>query len=268
MDRAVFFPGGRDRSRGEPPKENAGEKERVLVHRTRSQSEFEMLRSRNLWDCAPKREPALRNDERTQERCRTFLRITRVKEILAYWLVPAEPYQSWFAEEISRITALLDAPAFTPHLTVHSGITRGGDSPASVVQKASNGVEPLSLRPTNIGHSEEFTKTLYIEFAETEALAQLSRRLGDVSSPPGKYEFHPHLSLAYQHLTLGEREVLARSVVVPCSEVLFDEIQAVVCPSPTQSAEHVRAWRVCHRHRLTARDARRDTDQQAPVLNQ
>jgi len=173
-----------------------------------------------------------------------------MNELLAYWLVPAEPYRGWFSEQIGKLAAHLGSATFLPHVTIYAGPGAGVDSPAAIIEEAARGVTAITLLTVRIDHSDKFTKTLFVEFAPEPELAAVSDRLRQLSATPADYELRPHLSLAYQHIGTEEREQLARSSSLPFETVLFDELHAVICPTGTDSAADVRAWRTVARHRL------------------
>jgi 2'-5' RNA ligase len=170
-------------------------------------------------------------------------------ELLAYWLIPAQPHRAELEREIAGLAQKLNAPTFTPHVTIYAG-PAGAESATDVIASAVAGLEPFTLDPVGIEHSAKFTKTLYVEFAPSEVLAKLSTRLRALSSTPAEYHLQPHLSLAYQHMPEEQRADLARTAFVPGSPVRFDEVYAVLCPSSNDSAEDVRSWRTVTRHRL------------------
>ena len=96
-------------------------------------------------------------------------------ELLTYWLIPAEPAASYFCSLISDFAHRFDAPVFEPHVTLHV-TTAANENPSIVLEHALANVKPPRLSITGIGSSEEFTKTLFIQFQSDETLVRLSAR--------------------------------------------------------------------------------------------
>jgi|SRR5678815_8642 len=170
-------------------------------------------------------------------------------ELIAYWLIPAGPYRRWAADQIAAIAHALNGPIFEPHVTIYSEPMRSG-VPVPLLAAAAKKIGRISLHPLRIDYSAKFTKTLYIEFAPSASLMQLSEHLRESSREPSEEKLKPHLSLAYKHLRQRDRALLAEAIVVPFKTMIFNEIAAVVCPAHTTSGTDVRAWRVVQRQAI------------------
>jgi 2'-5' RNA ligase len=165
------------------------------------------------------------------------------KTAIAYWLIPAEPAQSFFERTIVDLARGYGAPVFEPHVTVHLGPYRAGVADELISQAASD-CEPVRLEVLEVRHSGEFTKTLFVEFALNARLRQLSETIRTAAQDASDYQLKPHLSLLYKKIPILARRQLADSITVPFSEVFFDLIRAVRCASPTRNRADVEAWRV------------------------
>jgi hypothetical protein len=100
------------------------------------------------------------------------------------------------------------------------------------------------LTPLGIDQSDEFIKTLFVQFAMSAELSKINGIIREAANDWSQYELKPHLSLLYKNLAVETRCELAASINVPLSEVTFDAIKAVRCASPTESGADVEAWRV------------------------
>jgi hypothetical protein len=170
--------------------------------------------------------------------------------ILAYWLVPAEPARDFFASTIAELASRFDAPLFEPHVTVYASM-KGEENPEEVLSGALAGCEPFRLSVRDIQCSDEFTKTVFVQFEPSPPLLRLSRALQQASALHDEYQLNPHLSLIYKKMTQDARIDVATSVRVTFTEVLFDSAKAIVCPTPIKSREDVEAWRVVAAQTLT-----------------
>lgn len=171
------------------------------------------------------------------------MRAPEPKTIVAYWLTPAEPARSFFASTIAELAARFDAPIFEPHVTIYAGV-KGDDIPAEVLSHALTGCEPFRLLARDIQYSDEFTKTLFVQFESSPALSHLSRALQQASARHDAYELNPHLSLIYTKMALSAKIDVVDSVKLPFAEVLFDSAQAIISPARVESRQDVEAWRI------------------------
>jgi 2'-5' RNA ligase len=165
------------------------------------------------------------------------------QRVIAYWLIPAEPAYCCFQAIINDLASRYDAPVFEPHVTLHVGMDRA-DAAIRAVADAAHKCTRIALNPSRIDQSEQFTKTLLVEFTMTAELRQLNELIRNVAHDSSQYKLEPHLSLLYKRMAAETRRDLAASIKVPVREVTFGAIKAVRCISPTQSRADVEAWRV------------------------
>ena len=163
--------------------------------------------------------------------------------VIAYWLIPAEPAREFFCLFIANLARQHDAPVFEPHVTIHVG-ANDVDAAERAVSKAARDCKLITLKDLGIGHSDEFIKTLFVKFATSEKLQQLNAIIRTAAEDSCEYELNPHLSLLYKNIPGTARQELAASIKLPFSEVVFDELKAVRCISPTRNRSNVEAWRI------------------------
>jgi 2'-5' RNA ligase len=163
--------------------------------------------------------------------------------VIAYWLIPAEPARSFFQGLINELAQQYDAPAFEPHVTVFVGGNRIGAAQRVLSQVALE-AEPTNMKTLGIDQSDEFIKTLFVQFAPYRRLRRINETIRNAARDSSHYELKPHLSLLYKTVPAATRRDLAASIGVPYSDVSFDAVKAVLCASPTQTRADVEAWRV------------------------
>jgi 2'-5' RNA ligase len=179
----------------------------------------------------------------TSLNCKSGVSSLSRRTLIAYWLIPAEPAQGFFQEAINDLARRYDAPVFDPHVTIHVGANRT-DAAESAISQAARVCKPINLKALEIGHSREFIKTLFVQFALNKELRQLNETIRNAVQNSSHYEFEPHLSLLYKRMPPMARRELASSIKVPFPEVNFDALRAVRCISPTRTRSDVAAWRV------------------------
>jgi hypothetical protein len=178
------------------------------------------------------------------------MRAREPKAIVAYWLVPAEPTPSFFASTIAELAARFDAPLFEPHMTIYAA-GKGEDIPAEILSHAPADCDPIRLSVRNIQYSDEFAKTVFVQFKQSPPLSALSRALQQASVLHDEYQLNPHLSLIYKKMTRSAKIEVAASVSLPFTEVLFDSAKAVIGPARIKSRQDVESWRVAAVQELT-----------------
>jgi len=172
------------------------------------------------------------------------------EEIITYWLCPAEPVRSRFAEIINDLAARFDAPVFEPHVTIY--VTNAeNEKPAKVLPTLLSGRQPYRLCVLDLSYSEKFTQTLFVRFAPDADLARLTEDLRNASVSQSDYELNPHLSLLYKTLDPQTKRELADSIRLPFAEATFDTVKAVLSPARVESREDVESWRIVAEEKLT-----------------
>ena len=165
------------------------------------------------------------------------------ERIIGYWLCPAEPVRSRFAELIGNLATQFEAPVFEPHVTIYVAKAER-ENPGAVLKELVKGREPFRLTIRGLNYSENFTKTLYVQFAPNPELARLSEDLRRASVSRNDYELNPHLSLIYKEMDEEMKRRLAGSITLSFTEVTFDGVKAIISPAEIKSREDVEAWRV------------------------
>ena len=168
--------------------------------------------------------------------------VTR-QTVIAYWLIPSEPAHSFFQRIINDLARRYDAPAFEPHVTIYAGADRV-DAAKNALAHAARKCKLIGLTPLGADESDEFIKTLFVQFAMNAELQRTNDIIRAAANDSPPYELNPHLSLLYNNVTEVVRRELAASISIPLSEVTFDAIKAVRCISPTRSRADVEAWHV------------------------
>jgi 2'-5' RNA ligase len=172
------------------------------------------------------------------------------ERIITYWLCPAEPAHNQLASLISELARRFDAPVFEPHVTIYSA-DAANENPEVALERVlkSRGQYALSIR--GLDFSEEFTKTLFVQFAPDRELTQLSEDLRSASASPSDYELNPHLSLIYKEMDEETKRRLAASIALSLDEVVFDTVKAILSPAEIKSRKEVEAWRLVAERKLT-----------------
>ena len=162
--------------------------------------------------------------------------------MISYWLIPADRQREQLATLIGQITHRYDAPAFEPHLTLYSS-DDSEEHARRVLDHIAAQHRAVELRISGITHSEKFTKTLFVQFANNAEAQQLRDAIGELSQSGRDHHFDPHLSLLYARISAEAKAAEACGLRLPFERVVFDSIAAVRFPRPIESRADVEAWR-------------------------
>jgi len=169
--------------------------------------------------------------------------VTR-RTVIAYWLIPSEPAHGFFQRIINDLADRYDAPVFEPHVTIHVGEEDRADAAKKPLGDAARQCKIIELTPRGTGQSDQFVKTLFVQFAMNPELRRINDLIRGVANDSLKYDLNPHLSLLYKNLSVANRHELAASIKVPLTVLPFDRLKAVRCVSPTKSSADVESWQV------------------------
>lgn len=168
---------------------------------------------------------------------------------ISFWLLPADPARTVLSGFIRRLAVRYEGPVFAPHVTLYSAPLVESLVPESIVRSVARTCLPFTLEPSSIGHSRQFTKTLFATLASTAALEDLHRRIRSMCGSL-EYDLQPHLSLLYASVTHPEREALAKTTPLP-GRLLFDSIDAIITPDETRDRADVESWRYVGEQKLS-----------------
>lgn len=161
---------------------------------------------------------------------------------ISFWLIPSAAYQPFFQEIINSLSKAHNSPKFEPHVTIYSGDYRADESVDELIETAVKNVSGFMLDIEQLGYTDLYTKTLFVQFKPSAILTQVSETLRHNSAKPSDYVLSPHLSLLYQHLDQAVKEKLATELVIPYTQVFFNEVRAISTPEPVRSGEDVEKW--------------------------
>lgn len=163
---------------------------------------------------------------------------------ISFWLIPSREDLAYFQEIINTFAKAYDAPTFTPHVTIFSGEYESETSLECIVEQATQGIKSLSLRVEQVLYTEEFTKSLFVQFQQNSTLSQICETLRSYAKIPSKFTLNPHLSLIYQNLNEDSKKKLITQISLPKSEVLFNEVRVISTPNQVATREDVEMWKL------------------------
>ena len=172
------------------------------------------------------------------------------------FLTPAAEDFAYCEALIREFSDKFDVPPFEPHVTVHSGTFTDHDELKAALTAAARGMKPFSLNIRGIGCTEEYFKTLFIEFEEDATLRALFERIRSGLREGSGYRLFPHLSLLYNEMPLRDKQALARRVRLDRKSIMFDQIKIATALNVQEGWRDTARWQTVFRIRLGASDTR------------
>jgi hypothetical protein len=170
-------------------------------------------------------------------------------DVIAYWLMPAAPMREYFTTLITDLAQRFDAPRFDGHVSIYmEDVSRR--HAARVLDELAADFSPMAMSIAGVRYSEEFFKTVFVQFFASAALTRLSEAIQSRSAEVSGYHVDPHLSLIYKAMTAEEKNRLAASLRLPFDEVIFDSVAAVNVPNQAKTRAGVESWEKVAERRL------------------
>ncbi len=161
--------------------------------------------------------------------------------MIAYWLMPAPPVRDFFVTLIGDLARRFDAPVFEPHLTTYVGDASAAHA-RRVIREVAMDFGQIEMPVAGVRFSEEFFKTVFVQFFASAALTQLSAAIESRSINAGEYHIDPHVSLIYKTMLPDEKNKLARSLQLPFDDVVFDSVAAIDIGEEARTRDGVESW--------------------------
>lgn len=159
-----------------------------------------------------------------------------------FWLLPAEPIQRQLHSIVQQLAKEYDAIDFEPHVTISSGPS-DDDQTHTVARGIASLFSLGELMPVKLAYTSEYTKTLFIQFQESEVVRRMSDAIKDRSARPVNYVLNPHLSLLYKTMPVAKQAEICRTLDVPKGIYFFDRLRAIETEIPLTQPEQIKRWR-------------------------
>jgi putative hydrolase of the HAD superfamily len=161
---------------------------------------------------------------------------------LSLWLLPAEPIKKRLHAIIQGLAEKYDAVSFEPHVTIFSG-SSDDDKTASIARGIVKSFSPFELTVLRLDHTRNFTKTLFIQFQESEIARSMFNAIKERSERPTNYVLNPHLSLLYKAIPVAAQAELCQTLDVPNGLYSFDRLRVIETEIPLNRPDQIKRWR-------------------------
>jgi 2'-5' RNA ligase len=141
----------------------------------------------------------------------------------AIWLVPDEKDTVYLKRIIENLSAEFNSPKFVPHITIFGIFDQNIKKIEKEIEKAVKGISPFKIKKSNIGHSDNIWKTLYLEVIMNKEIENIHNRLNHSFKIEEKEKFFPHISLLYKKINEKNRIKIQKQLKVK-NEFLIEKI--------------------------------------------
>ena len=143
------------------------------------------------------------------------------------FLTPSGDDYNYCSTMIRELGPKFGAHPFEPHLTLYSGSFTDPKPLCDAAASCFRGCAPMDLDIRGIGYTEEYFRTLFIEFEPKPLLLAMRNAIGTMIDDNGDTPFLPHLSLLYHEMPLEEKMALAAGIVLDRHTLRFDRVKIV-----------------------------------------
>ena len=130
----------------------------------------------------------------------------------AIWYLFERKDEEKIKKNIVNISQEYNAPAFIPHITAYGLVNMDLKILTDIVSRSIKNIEPFSVEKKSISFSNNFWKTLFIDFENNSSMLKINKKLTENLSKFSKYEFKPHSSLIYKNLNLKENQKIIENI--------------------------------------------------------
>ena len=161
----------------------------------------------------------------------------------AIWCLFEKNDKEYLSEIISKLSNQYGSPIFTPHVTVYGLVDTSLEVLDKIVLDSINSTKSFDIEKNTISFSEDFWKTLFIEFNSNASMLKINKNLTKHLSEFAKYELKPHASLIYKEMNHEEKQGLSDTLEIKNSfHITGIGIQ--------EFSERIEEWKIIREYQL------------------
>jgi len=131
----------------------------------------------------------------------------------AIWSLFEKNDKEYLSHIISKLSNQYKSQIFTPHVTVYGLVDTSLEKLDKIILDSINGIKSFNIKKNTISFSEDFWKSLFIDFHSNENMLKINKHLTKHLSL-FKYELKPHASLIYKEMSQEEKKRLADTLEI------------------------------------------------------
>jgi len=132
----------------------------------------------------------------------------------AIWFLFEKNDDEYLSQIISKLSNQFRSPIFTPHVTVYGLVDTSLQELDKIILDSIHSTKSFNIEKNTISFSEDFWKTLFIDFNSNGSMLKINKNLIKHLSRFGKYEFKPHTSLIYKEMNNEEKQRLSDNLEI------------------------------------------------------
>lgn len=172
-----------------------------------------------------------------------------MNNLFSVWLVPREKEEKELSKIVKNLTQKYNSPIFIPHLTLLGNVMTSFDDLKLAVDEVFEDKKAFTIRKTKLNQSEQFFKTVFIEFELNDILKNLFTALSEKTDKKSLENFKPHISLMYKLMPKDEKIRIIKNLDLKNNFTIND----VYINAPKKGGTDfldVEGWRVLYKKAL------------------
>lgn len=165
------------------------------------------------------------------------------------WLVPQKDDEIYLSKIVNQLSEKYEAPTFVPHLTILGDIEIDLENLKKIVDQTFRKVKPFAVNITAVKFTENFRKTLFIEFEINNTLKNLFNELSEKTDKRSITTFTPHLSLIYKIMPNNDKEKIINNLYIK-DQIIFGGIWINDNGNLPDGPEYVKSWKTLYKKYL------------------
>ena len=171
--------------------------------------------------------------------------------LFSVWLVPQRKEEKELNKIVKNLAKKYNSPIFIPHLTLLGNAMISFEALKSIVDEVFEDKKPLTIKKTKLNQSEQFFKTVFIEFELSDILKNFFIALSKKTDKSSVENFKPHISLIYKLMPESEKIRIIKSLDVK-NNFIVDSAYIVAPKKGDADFLNVEGWRVLYKKSLNS----------------
>lgn len=166
--------------------------------------------------------------------------------LFSVWLVPHKKEEKELNKIVKNLAKKYNSPIFIPHLTLLGNAIISFEDLKSIVDEVFENKKPFTIKKTKLNQSEQFFKTVFVEFELSDVLKNLFTALSKKTDKSSIKNFKPHISLIYKLMPEDEKLKIIESLDVK-NNFIVDSAYIVAPKKGDTDFLNVEGWRVLYK---------------------
>ncbi len=171
--------------------------------------------------------------------------------MFSIWLIPDEKDENELSKIVKNLAYRYNSPIFIPHLTLLGNVVISFDDLKSAVDEVFENKKPFTIKEAKLNQSEQFFKTVFIEFELDENLKKFFELLSIKTDKIDIETFKPHISLIYKIMSKEEKLKIIENLDVK-NEFTIGRVFISAPKEGDADFMDVRNWRVLYKKSLNS----------------